>query len=218
MSHASASFRTTSSFTMSTSSGRSSAPTGSTTARSGPSPVQYVIRPPPVLEPTFRWSWLRSARPWSLRRGTPRSAAHGADAELVALGVGEDDPALAPLVDGAGELGGTEADEAVGFGLDVGGVDVEVHAVLHGLGLVDALEDQLVLGPVSRAEHDVLPRRGDFLVAESTGPERGERSRVLAVEDSDQLHRKNTSATPWNRSGSTVLSSPTASAIGQRTM
>src|SRR3954447_11793222 len=190
MSHASASFRTTSSFTMSTSSGRSSAPTGSTTARSGPSPVQYVIRPPPVLEPTFRWSWLSSARPWSLRRGTPGSAAHGADAELVAFRVGEDDPALAPLVDGTIELGGAEGDEAVGFGLDVGGVDVEVHAVLHGLGLGDTLQDQLVLGAVAGAEHDVLPRRGDFLVAEGTGPERGERSRVLAVENGDQLHRR----------------------------
>src|SRR5437667_414123 len=40
----------TSSLTRSTTGGRSSSPTGRTFARSGPSPVQYVMREPPGLE------------------------------------------------------------------------------------------------------------------------------------------------------------------------
>src|SRR3954468_4440258 len=100
------------------------------------------------------------------------SVAGGADAELVALGVGEDDPALAPLLDGSFDAPRSEADQPFGLGLDVGGMDVEVHAVLAGLGLGHALEDQLVLGAVAGPEDDVLAGRRGLLVAEGARPER----------------------------------------------
>ena len=50
------------------------------------------------------------------RWGTPASVAGRADAELVALGVGEDDPAFAPLLDGTFEPRGAEAERLVALG------------------------------------------------------------------------------------------------------
>jgi hypothetical protein len=38
--------------------------------------------------------------------------------------------------------GGTEGDEAGGFGMDIGHLDVEVHAVLHRLRFVDPLQEK----------------------------------------------------------------------------
>lgn len=74
---------------------------------------------------------------------------------------------------GAGP-GGAEGDEAVGFGFDVGDFDVEVHAVLDGLGLGDALEEQL--GPWSTVgeERDVGASGAEVEVAQGGRPELGE--------------------------------------------
>lgn len=70
-----------------------------------------------------------------LRVSSARCLAGVADAELVALRVGHEDPVGAVLVDVVvANASGTEGFEAGGFGFDVGGLDVEVHAVLDDLG------------------------------------------------------------------------------------
>src|SRR5680860_540483 len=87
-------------------------------------------------------------RPRRDRTGVvPRSgivSAGVADAELVAFGIAHEDPRgsvfrqLLLL-----HAGGAESYEPGGFGVDVGRVNVEVHAVLAGLGFWDLLQEQL---------------------------------------------------------------------------
>src|SRR4051812_1966971 len=178
----------TESLTRSTSAGRSP-PTGRTFARSGPLPHQYVIGAPvPPRGPTFRWSSVRIRRR-CVRWGTPASVPGAADAELVALRVCEHDPAFAPLVEGPLEPGCAGTDQPLGLALDVGGVDVEVHAVLRRLRLAHTLKDQLMLGAVAGTEDDVLAGGGHLLVPECARPEGSESLGVLAVKNGHELHR-----------------------------
>jgi hypothetical protein len=94
-----------------------------------------------------------------------------ADAGLVALQVGHEDPGRTALVVGAvAPPGGAEADEAASFGLDVGDLDVEVHPVLGDLRLGDALEEELRAWPAMGKQRDVGTDLADADVAEGRGP------------------------------------------------
>jgi hypothetical protein len=124
-------------------------------------------------------------RLWSLR----------VDAELVAFGVLHDDPLGGTFLAALAVAGGAEGFEAFGLGLDLveADVEVEVHAVLDGLGLGDLLEEDAhalpgvgarvegVVGVADRPEglpgvvavdlgEEVL---GDDALGEETGDERG---------------------------------------------
>ena len=67
-----------------------------------------------------------------------------ADAELVSVRVGHQDPGGPMFVRwGVCDARGAESGQSVCFGVDVVGVDVQVHAVLGGFGVGDSLEEQL---------------------------------------------------------------------------
>ncbi len=75
-----------------------------------------------------------------------------------------------------------EAGQAVGFGLDVGNFDVEVHPILGRLWFGHSLQEQLRAGAFAGVERDVDARRSDVGVAQSLGPEFGETFGIGAVE------------------------------------
>src|SRR5690606_5934826 len=90
-----------------------------------------------------------------------------ADAGLVAFGVGHEDPVGAVLVEWLGSgPSGAEGFESVGFGLDVGGVDVKVHAVLDRFGFGHLLEEELGAGSAVGEEYDVGAGVADVHVVE----------------------------------------------------
>jgi hypothetical protein len=146
-----------------------------------------------------------------LADGSPPCHIRAGHAELVALRVLHHDPVLTHLVDGL-LLGRAEPDQPVDLGGHPGGaalrwhlgtdLKVEVHPVLHRLGLGDPLEEDpdplpvrvddgtLVVPPVFRhpeLAQEVVPRgvpgrRGLHDVPECRGPELRLRGRVGAVQ------------------------------------
>jgi hypothetical protein len=74
----------------------------------------------------------------------PAARAAVAHAELVALGVGHDHPPAAVLGSGMSvKTARADPFEAFDLGVDVGCLDVEVHAVLGELGLAHSLQKEL---------------------------------------------------------------------------
>src|SRR5918994_234187 len=93
----------------------------------------------------------------SLAAPPPVRSARGEDAELVALGVREDDPADVALADVA-RLGADSAETCdLGAVVVVGeGCDVQVHPQLGGLGLADAVQVEVGAAASVVAEPDTL--------------------------------------------------------------
>jgi hypothetical protein len=84
---------------------------------------------------------------------------------------------------------GSQRFQSLGLGVDVGGLDVEVHAVLDRLGLGDALEQELGTARLGRDEQHVLAGAAQALVPEGGSPELGQDLRVGAVQhQSDAAH------------------------------
>lgn len=137
------------------------------------------------------------ARP---RRGLRRRRADrvldGEHAELVPLGVRHDHPVLVPA-----DLARARGDESCDLGLLVEGAHVEMHPVLHRLGLGHAVEEEPRPDAAGRLDQDggvvlrvvdaegaqprqllvVVGRYG--MVVQHCGPEPSQRGRVTAVED-----------------------------------
>jgi hypothetical protein len=113
------------------------------------------------------------------RTGVPRQRRSELDAELVAAGVLHDgEVAVGGDVRGAE---GLEAGHLVGDG--AGGAEVEVEAVLGGLGLRDTLEPQVDTAPAGRLDVRLLGRGVLVeLAAEGGSPEPGDGQGVLAVD------------------------------------
>jgi hypothetical protein len=106
----------------------------------------------------------------------------GADAELVALGVGHRNPgdvvALADVDSASAQLL-----ESLDLGGDVGDAQVEVDAHLALLGFGHALQDHRRVRPLGRQQQAVLLAASDDAVVERLGPEGGQRLGVGAVDD-----------------------------------
>src|SRR6266511_6079955 len=96
-----------------------------------------------------------SSRAGVVGRAAGCGSARGEDAELVALGVGEDDPAHVALAD-FDRLGADSAEACdLGAVVVVGeGCDVEVHTQLGGLGLGDAVQVEVETAAAVIAEPD----------------------------------------------------------------
>jgi hypothetical protein len=106
----------------------------------------------------------------------------GADAELVALGIGHRNPgdvvALADV-----DPASTQLLESLDLGGDVVDPQVEVDAHLALLGLRYPLQDHRRIRPLGRQQQAVLLAAPDDAVAERRRPERGQRLGVGAVDD-----------------------------------
>jgi hypothetical protein len=106
----------------------------------------------------------------------------GADAELVALGIGHRDPgdvvALADV-----DPPSTQLLEPLDLGGDVGGPQIEVDAHLALLGFGHPLQDDRRVWPFGGQQQAVRLAEPDDAVAERFGPERGQRLGVGAVDD-----------------------------------
>ena len=137
------------------------------------------------------------------------------DAELVAIWVGEDVPAPRILVVWLGrEETRAGVDDAVNLGVQVSGPEVEVNAVLLGVGFWDALQEEFHPARLAGDEAEVPVGRGVWaLVAEDFAPEGGGAFQVGAVEDDDEcsvgvgLHRFTPARLVRGRSGSVIGSS-----------
>jgi hypothetical protein len=105
----------------------------------------------------------------------------GADAELVALGIGHRNPgdvvALADV-----DAPSAQLLESLDLGKDVGHPQVEMDAHLAQLGLRHPLQDHPRVGPFGRQQQAVLLAAPDVAVAERLRPERGQRLGVGAVD------------------------------------
>jgi hypothetical protein len=106
----------------------------------------------------------------------------GADAELVALGIGHRNPgdvvALADV-----DPPSTQLLESFDLGGDMGDPPVEMDAHFALLGLRYALQDHWWERPFGRQQQAVLVAAPDNSVAERLRPERGQRIGVGAVDD-----------------------------------
>jgi hypothetical protein len=85
---------------------------------------------------------------------------------------------------------GAEAHEALDRRGQLVGSDVEVHAILAGLGFRNPLEDELGAMTVSRDEHQVRLGGARSAIPDRLGPELSQAFRVLAVEDDDEPHAR----------------------------
>src|SRR5256885_2641457 len=131
----------------------------------------------PAARPYWgRWMPKRMVKPSSLT-----------DAELVALGIGHQDPLMPPFRNRLWlRPGGAEGLESGRFGLDVVSQYVEVHAVLGRLWFVHPLQDDRRPFSVGGLQSYVLTGRAAAGVAQDPTPEAGPLLRGGAVED--QLH------------------------------
>jgi hypothetical protein len=106
----------------------------------------------------------------------------GADAELVALGIGHRNPGdVVTLADV--DPPSSQLFEPLDLGGDVGDPQVEVDAHLALLGFGHPLQDHRRVRPFGRQQQAVRLAEPDDAVAERAGPERGERLGVGAVDD-----------------------------------
>src|SRR4029453_10610727 len=122
-------------------------------------------------------------------RRPPGRSARGEDAELVALWVGEDDPADVALAD-VDRLGADSAETCdLGAVAVVGeGCDIQVHPQLGGLGLADAVQVEIRAATSVVAEPDTLIVASEHRPPGRRRPELSDRLRVHAVEH-DRGHR-----------------------------
>jgi hypothetical protein len=96
------------------------------------------------------------------------------DAEFVAEWVGQDGRLVAAVVVVFRDRSSPEVDEALNFADEVVDEEVEVGAILDGLGFVDVLEGDVVKAAARRDECVKLcavGERGRFVIAESLLPE-----------------------------------------------
>ena len=75
-----------------------------------------------------------------------------------------------------------EAGQAVGFHLDVGNLDVEMHPILGRLWFGHSLQQQLRAGAFTGVERDVDAGSADIRVAQRLGPELGEAFGISTVQ------------------------------------
>src|SRR5205807_5764355 len=112
------------------------------------------------------------------------------DAELVALRIRQHVPAEAALDDLVADPDRPQRRQPVALGVDIDGVEVDVHAVLAGLRFGHPLQDQLG-GPILLGRQQAQVRRLVRLapVADRRRPEMGQPLGVAAVEDDGDVHR-----------------------------
>jgi hypothetical protein len=111
-----------------------------------------------------------------------------ADAELVAFGISHQGPGAAVFAGCvvADSLCAKTA-QAVGFDLDTGNLDVEVHPILGRLWFGHSLQEQLRAVAFAQVQRDVHPGSADVGVAQRLGPEFGEAFRTSAVEYESEM-------------------------------
>lgn len=112
----------------------------------------------------------------------PLSPPGGQDAELVAFGIGEDDPRFVPGLSDI-DLARSEVEEAGHLGGLIPGPEIRVQAVLHHLptGIPTEQESGQAIG--ARPDLDLVVVLVDDHPAEGFGPPAAERMRIGGIDD-----------------------------------